>query len=284
MQPLRALSRIFAGLCVCSLFIGCAANPNANAQRLAQSANLQREQVRTDAFLLTSFVRIGSPLESIHFYIEGDGYAWRSRNEPALDPTPRHALALQLAARDPGANVVYLARPCQFTESDPHCETAYWTGKRYAPEVIAALDQAISHYAARAPGLPLDLIGYSGGGALAVLIAARRHDIGSIRTVAGNLDPDAVMRLHDVSPLTLSVNPMSEAAGVAAIPQIHFSGGKDTVVPPSIAEDFVRAVGGACVRLRVIPHMGHEGPWADIWRELLLEPVVCRPRDPPPTG
>jgi pimeloyl-ACP methyl ester carboxylesterase len=233
--------------------------------------------VQTDGFLLTTFARIGTPVESIHIYIEGDGYAWRSRTEPALDPTPRHALALQLAAQDPAANVVYLARPCQFTDNDPHCETAYWTGKRYAPEVIAALDQATSHFAALAPGLPLDLIGYSGGGALAVLIAARRHDIGSIRTVAGNLDPDAVMRLHDVSPLTLSVNPMSEAVSVAAIPQIHFSGGHDTVVPPSIAEDFARAEGGACVQLRVIPKMEHEGPWAGIWRTLLLEPVQCRP-------
>jgi dienelactone hydrolase len=249
-----------------------------HAQRLAESAGLTPELIQTESFELTSFGRVLEPHQPVHIYIEGDGRAWDSKDTPALDPTPRRALALQLAARDPAPNVVYLARPCQFTVRDPRCEVAYWTGRRYAREVVAAMDSAVSRYAARAPGQPLQLIGYSGGGALAVLIAAHRTDVASIRTVAGNLDLDEFTRMHGVSPMRQSLNPMDEARNVARIAQLHFSGGQDTVVPPSVARRFATAVGGSCVRTQVVPGMKHEGPWADVWPTLLSESVDCGPR------
>jgi pimeloyl-ACP methyl ester carboxylesterase len=248
---------------------------NVAAERLAQSAGLTRESIVTDSFVLTSFSRIGDPNAAVDIYIEGDGRAWDSRYTPSLDPTPRHALALQLAARDPAANVVYLARPCQFTARDPRCETAYWTGKRYAPEVITALDDAIGQVATRAPGQSLNLIGYSGGGALAVLVAAGRRDVASLRTVAGNLDLDEFTRLHQVSPLTGSRNPIDAAARVAQIPQVHFSGADDRIVPPSVARHFASAAGGSCVRTEIVPGLGHEGDWARVWPQLLRESVDC---------
>jgi pimeloyl-ACP methyl ester carboxylesterase len=169
----------------------------------------------------------------VDVYIEGGGLAWRSKSEPSMDPTPRHALGLALATADWGANVVYIARPCQFTPMtmNPRCGVAYWTGKRFAPEVVAALGQAIDQVAA---GRTIHLIGYSGGGALAVLVAARHFDVASIRTVAGNLDHDEVNRFHGVSPMPDSLNAIDVAGAVTAVPQIHFSGGDDTVVPAAI--------------------------------------------------
>jgi pimeloyl-ACP methyl ester carboxylesterase len=276
-MPRRGLTGKFAMLLGGYALTACAVSDlNERARKIAEPAQLRRENLQTDPFLLTAFVRLGAANRPIDIYIEGDGRAWQSRSEPALDPTPRRAMALQLAARDPAANVVYLARPCQYTGHDPHCEVAYWTGKRYSPQVIAALDQAVSHYAAFAPGQALNLIGYSGGGTLAVLIAGRRSDIASIRTVAGDLDVDEVMRLHEVSAMPQSVNPIQEASRVAAIPQIHFSGSADRVVPPSIAERFARAVGGTCVQTRVIAGMPHEGRWADPWPSMLTEVPRCR--------
>jgi pimeloyl-ACP methyl ester carboxylesterase len=250
-------------------------SPDRDAQRIAGPALLQRQTVHAGSFVLTSFARIGAPREPIDIYIEGDGRAWQSRGAPAPDPTPRQAMGLKLAAKDPGANVVYLARPCQFTARDSHCDVVYWTGKRYSPEVIAAMNEAVSHYAALVRGSALNLIGYSGGGTLAILIAVRRNDVASIRTVAGNLDVDEVNRLHAVSPMPLSVNPINEAYRVAAIPQIHFSGGADRVVPPAIAERFARAAGGACVQTRIIPGMGHEGRWDERWPLLLAQLPRC---------
>jgi pimeloyl-ACP methyl ester carboxylesterase len=251
------------------MFAGCA-DPNAHADAMAQPAGLRREQIDTDSFVLTAFVRIARRDRPLTVYIEGDGLAWRSRHEPSSDPTPHQALGLALAAADPAANVAYLARPCQFTPmtANPRCGIAYWTDKRYAEEVVAAMNQAVTHYAALAPGQPIHLVGYSGGGALAVLVAARRSDVASLRTVAGNLDHAEVNRLYKVSAMPESLNAIDFARNVAAIPQIHFSGAGDTVVPPAIAQRFAAAA-GPCAQARIVPGVSHDGDWARLWPDLL---------------
>lgn len=261
-----------------TLTAGCGTmDRNAHADALAASGGLKREQIATDGFLLTAFVRIAAPGEPVDVYIEGDGLAWISRGEPSLDPTPREATGLALAARDSAPNVVYLARPCQFTpmSSNPRCGVPYWTGKRFAPEVVGSVDEAVGHFAARAFARRINLIGYSGGGALAVLIAAGRGDIGSIRTVAGNLDDEFVNRLHRVSPMPKSSNPIDVASRVAAIPQVHFSGADDTVVPPEVARRFVNAAGKRCALARTVPDVSHEGEWAKRWPDLLKIKPTC---------
>jgi hypothetical protein len=254
------------------LMSGCASDDrDAHANALAARGGLRRELIDTDSFVLTAYARISRPGEPLHLYIEGDGLAWISRNQPSLDPTPREATGLALAAADPAPNVVYLARPCQYTPMamNPRCALPYWTGKRYAPEVVRSLDQAVDRFAARVPQQRINLVGYSGGGALAVLIAARRTDVASIRTVAGNLDDEFVNRLHQVSPMPASENPIDFAARVAAIPQIHFSSTSDTVVPPVVAQRFVQATGPRCAQVRSIGGVTHEGNWSELWPALL---------------
>ena len=265
--------------CLCMMLgvlAGCA-DPNLHADAMAQTAHLRRAQVTTDSFVLTSFYRITRPDLPLTVYIEGDGLAWRSRTEPSADPTPHQALGLALAAADPAANVVYLARPCQFTPmaANPRCDKAYWTNKRFADEVVVAMNQAVTHYAVQVPGQHIHLIGYSGGGALAVLIAARRNDVASLRTVAGNLDHAEVNRLHHVSAMPGSLNAIDVAPQVASIAQIHFSGSDDAVVPPLIAQRFVAATGGRCAQTHVVPGMNHESDWAGRWPDLLKIPPLC---------
>lgn len=257
---------------------GCAGDPGLHADALAQPAALQREQVSAGMFVLTAYARITRSDQPLTIYIEGDGLAWRNRYEPSDDPTPTRALGLSLAAVDRSANVVYLARPCQFTPmaDNPRCAVPYWTGKRFAPEVVASMDAAVTHYAARVPGQQLHLVGYSGGGAIAVLVAARRSDIASLRTVAGNLDHEAVNRWHKVSSMPDSLNPIGVAAQVAAIPQIHFSGTDDKIVPTAITRSFVNAAGHTCARMQVVDGLSHEGDWAAHWPQLLALPVTCQ--------
>lgn len=262
-------------LTLLALLLGGCADPGRHADELAQPAYLQRELIKTDGFVLTGFYRITRPDLPLTLYIEGDGQAWQSRNQPSTDPTPHKAIGLALAASDPAANVAYLARPCQFTpmQDNPRCNAGYWTDKRYAEEVVAAMNQAVTHYAAA--GQQVNLVGYSGGGALAVLIAARRHDVASIRTVAGNLDHAEVNRLHDVSPMPASLNAIDVARQVASIPQIHFSGTIDSVVPPSIAQRFVAAAGTRCASTYKVPDMAHESDWTQRWPELVARIPAC---------
>lgn len=281
MAGLSRWSRLAMALgmgCIVALSAGCASlDRNAHADALASAAGLKREMVAGGDFHLTMFSRITRADKPLRIYIEGDGLAWVSRSEPSLDPTPVAATGLALAAADASANVAYLARPCQFTpmQEEPRCSVAYWTGKRFAPEVIDAMDAAVGQLAARVPRQPLELVGYSGGGAIAVLIAARRRDVMSLRTVAGNLDVEYVNRLHRVSSMPASRNPIDIARQVAGIAQIHFSSAQDTVVPPEVAARFATAVGGTCVTTSVVTGLAHDGEWASRWAALLEQTPVC---------
>ena len=261
---------------------GCAVVPNQaelnqHAQSLAHAGGLDKAQVQTDSFVLTSFYRITRPDQPLGVYIEGDGFAWRTRSQPSLNPTPIKALGLSLAAADPAPNVVYLARPCQFTPlaANPHCDVSYWTGKRFAEEVIVAMNQALDQYAARVPGQPLQLVGYSGGANIAALLAARRGDVISLRSVAGNLDVDEVNRLHRVTPMPDSLNAIDIAPRLGNMAQVHFSGSDDAVVPPAIAQRFARATAGHCTQIRLVPGMRHDSDWAQRWSQLLSVVPRC---------
>lgn len=252
---------------------GCAAlDPSTHANELAETAGMHAQRLETKDFVLTAFVRMSDPARPVHVYIEGDGLAWLSSTQPSTDPTPHQAEGLALAAADHAANVVYIARPCQFTPMDlnARCDDArWWTSDRYAAEVIDSMNAAVSQIAARAPGQKVDLVGYSGGGAVAVLVAAHRRDVESIRTVAGNLDVEFVNNLHHVSPMPNSLSPVDSARSVSSIPQIHFSGGEDTVVPPAVAARFVTATGSRCARAVTVDGLSHDSYWAAQWGGLL---------------
>jgi hypothetical protein len=134
-------------------------------------------------------------------YLEGDGHAWENRFTPSRDPTPHDAVALKLARQDAGAKVLYLARPCQFLEQAALavCDPRYWTSHRYAPVVIAVLNQVLDEAKQQTHSDRLRLVGYSGGAPLALLLAAHRDDVAAVVTVAGNLDPAAWSAYHGIS-------------------------------------------------------------------------------------
>jgi Serine hydrolase (FSH1) len=263
---------LFAMLTACAQW-----DRNANADAQASPAGLQRELIVTDKFVLTAFSRISQPNAPLHLYIEGDGQAWYSTTEPSLDPTPVDPVALKLAVQDPGANVVYLSRPCQFTppQLNPECGVPWWTGKRFSPAVVQSMNEAVNQLVARTPGQRIDLVGFSGGGAIAILVAARRRDIASIRTVAGNLDDEFINHLHGVASMPESVDAIDYANQVATIAQVHFSGEADAVVPPEVARRFVAAEKSNCARAVTVSGLGHNGDWSSRWHTLLADTPSC---------
>jgi pimeloyl-ACP methyl ester carboxylesterase len=143
------------------------------------------------------------------------------------------------------------------------------------------MDQAVGRFARDAQSTGIDLIGYSGGGAVAALIAARRQDVKSLRTVAGNLDPNGLNEYHEVSPLDeRSLDPMAIAAKLAAIPQYHFTGTEDPVVPALIAENFSKRSGkSACIHILPVRGADHVNGWAEAWSRLLALPLSCSAAD-----
>lgn len=247
------------------------------------AARMQPMELKAEGFVLQSYVRLERSDSPIRVYIEGDGHAWSTRWEPSPDPTPRYAVGLRLALLDPLPNVVYLARPCQYTrEKSPACQETYWTEKRYSSEVVTAMGQALDQILQAVPSPRVELVGYSGGAAIAVMLAAQRRDVISLRTVAGNLDSDAVNQYHHVSAMPLSQNPIAYASALAHLPQRHFIGGRDRIIPPSISAGFITHT--ACTADNIIVKVAdadHQNGWEAVWPDLLIMMPECAlPRHP----
>lgn len=203
----------------------------------------------------------------LRVYIEGDGHAWKSLTQPSRDPTPHNAVGLQLALADPSKDaILYLARPCQYSDNTTGIcsNNKYWTRGRMSETVVANLDEAISQIKQRCGAESLALVGYSGGGGLAVLLASRREDVSFLGTIAGTLDIEAWTALHQVSPLEESLNPLDNAFRIKTIRQMHLSSTADSVMPPSISRSFCERMGRpeAC---RIVTGMAHGSHWETVW-------------------
>jgi pimeloyl-ACP methyl ester carboxylesterase len=270
---LLACALILLGGVGCVQLLGCAADGRARALENAQAQGLRRLAFQGKTFTLAGWLKCGdSP--TLVAYIEGDGAAFVNRRTPSADPTPRDPLAFKLALADPAPSVLYLARPCQYASDAErrNCAAPYWTSARYAEPVIADLDAALSQAKDLCRAGKLELVGYSGGGAAAALVAARRQDVGRLITVAANLDLGAWTRLHDVSPLHDSLDPLLVAETLRELPQIHFAGEDDAVVPASVIQPFVDRVGNPKrARLVLVPDQSHHCCWSVIWPRLLQE-------------
>jgi len=269
------------------LFPGCAGlfpDSYVAADNLAEKAGLKKQFIRTGNFELLTYSHLTVSGTELTIYIEGDGSAWRGRYCLSSDPTPKNPLALKLLLLDPAANIVYIARPCQYVikrKRGENCNSDYWSTKIFSPLVISAMNQACSIMKKQVAATGIHLVGYSGGGAVAVLVASRRNDVLSIRTIAGNLDHKEVCRYHKVSPLTGSLNAIDVADKIRYIPQIHYCGSQDRIVPAFIAKRFVARQGKSrCSRVILVHKVDHCEGWIDQWPVLLRMPLLCFPSSP----
>ncbi len=269
---LFSLGGLVSILCACTSSVWLSDSQLANT--ISEPARLQIKTYKVGQFIVHSRERYDKLGQDLSIYLEGDGLAWVSRREPSRDPTPDNPIGLRLAAIDSAPNVIWLARPCQYTSpiENPHCTAYYWTNGRFAPEIVDAIDQAITAAKLSAKATKIHLIGYSGGGGLAILIAAQRNDVASIRTVAGNIDHPAFTSFHRVTPMSQSLDPASVARRINTIPQWHFFGAEDKVVPKLIGESYIRKAGtSSCLHMHVVPHVSHEKGWDLLWLRLLQE-------------
>lgn len=260
-------------LLLCVLISACAnfspVERRDHADALAAAQGWQALRLPTQNFVLAAYgpVRI-SASKTLTIYMEGDGLAWRNRSQASEDPTPRAPVALELALQHAQGTAAYLARPCQYVDGADQrgCELAYWTDRRFAPAVIDASSTALDALKQRYGAEELVLVGYSGGGAVAALVAARRTDVVRLVTVAGNLDHQAWTRLHGVMPLVGSLNPADAWAALQNIPQLHLVGARDSNITTAVVSAYLaRFPLSHRPRMQVVADFDHVCCWVEQW-------------------
>ncbi len=249
------------------------------AQRIAAPAWMIKRDISANAFSLRAYERIHDRGGVAHIYIEGDGSEYTSPEEWEGNPTPKNPIALHLASKDNAQNVIYLARPCQYTamkSSTESCDEKYWKDSRFSEDVINAYSEALDEIAKRYDITSFHLIGYSGGAALATLIATQRNDILSLRTVSGILNHDTQRSINGLPALTDSLNPANETLSLTKIPQYHFIGGQDEIVPPAVIHSYLQSMPPTnCIQTMLVQEAAYDDGWVNKWPELLKLPVRC---------
>ena len=209
-------------------------------------------------------------MEKLRIYIGGDGRAFVNRSLVATDPTPRDHLGLQLMLRDPGPGV-YVARPCYYDgASADYCDASLWTSHRYSRGVIGSMAAVVRSIAAEFPQASLTLVGYSGGGVLALFVADELTRIDHVMTVAAPLDIDSWASLHGYTPLTGSMNPAQQRNWRQGLQQTHLAGDADRNVTPALVEGIERVWSRADgVAFVTLPAYDHRCCWVRDWSQLL---------------
>ena len=223
------------------------------------------KEIKTDTFNLASWQKITNPKAKYKIYVEGDGYAYNKYGRPTKDPTPRNKMLQKLAFKDHNANVIYLGRPCQYIKS-PICSQRHWTTARFSPEVINAEYQAIKELVGNAPTV---LVGFSGGAQVAGLISSAKRglNVEKIITIAGNLDHQTWAEHHKLPPLNESLNLADYYDNFIKIPQIHYVGEDDDVIPPHLVQQFIKNN----APIIIVPNTTHSNGWDKIAEDIINE-------------
>lgn len=233
---------------------------------MTQKVHFQSKDINTDYFNLRVYVKIKDKNLPLKVYIEGDGFAWIDRHTLSSNPTPVNPVALKLATMDTYENIAYIARPCQYI-TNKNCTKEYWSHKRFSKEVIQSINQAVSILKKQTKSNQIKLVGFSGGGAIAALLAAKRDDVKDIVTIAGNLNHELLNKHHNTSPMSGSLNPVDIASSISHIKQIHYIGGKDTIIPRKIAYSFKEAsINFTNIQIIDIPNATHLNGWKVIFK------------------
>lgn len=266
LQWFRRLFRVAMLACLTS---GCT-GPALRADAIAATAAFVRTTVQGMPFEHVAYTAHNAePTAPLWVYIEGDGVPWINETIPSRDPTPRTLVALALMAKGPRP-AVYLGRPCYFgTSEQAPCEPVWWTHRRFGPEVVGSMVAALRQLIAERDwtGRVINLVGFSGGGTLATLMAARMADVCALITIASPLDIDEWAQSRGYSPLVGSENPALLPPLADKVRQLHLRGEHDEVVLPGNGSEFRRR--NPAARFQVIADVEHGPAWIAIWENLL---------------
>ncbi len=248
-----------------TLFVsGCSTIPDTQT-RVSEAQNLFAirgfETAHYDHIFTAS--KITQPTKTTRIYIEGDGFAYITPVQPSPDPTPLKPMLAALASQDTAANVIYMGRPCQYGHEG--CAMADWTTDRFSQKNLFVINQTISILKEKYNLHEIELIGYSGGGYFATILAATRCDVVALRTLAGNMNVEAFTELHQIDTLRTSDDFLMHLDALREVPQLHLVSRDDTIIPPVLVQNYIDQLGSVIARAVVVEGPTHGDGWGDAW-------------------
>jgi hypothetical protein len=235
---------------------------------IAAKNNFKNFVFNTKNYQIFSAQRLIYKNQIINIYIEGDGRSWIDRDTISSNPTPVVPFALNLANLDADNNVIYLARPCQYAFNQK-CNESVWTSHQFSKPVLMSYMEVLDTIKEQNNNNKFNLIAYSGGATIALMLGANREDIQSIRTIAGNLDHNELSKITKTSPLTHSVAAKEFIFKTEKIPQIHYHGNKDEVIPNQIYLNYQNSFAKTnCVKIVEVEGFKHTSKdWESFWKK-----------------
>jgi len=204
----------------------------------------------------------------LHVFIEGDASVKQALRSAPPDPTPRQLLMLGLM-RQHNAGAIVLGRPCyhgMFTADK--CEVRHLGPERYSADSVSSMIAALQKEMNRAHAKQVIIFGYSGGGTLAMLMAAQYPAVAALVTLAGNLDNATLTAYHNAPALSGSLNPADLPALPASVVQVHFFGAKDEITPAFLAQKTLARQKASAI---ILQRIDHECCWHEVWPDILAK-------------
>ena len=193
------------------------------------------------------------PNAPLRIYIEGDG-----------NPTPKRPIAFELSERDKNDNIIYVSRPCQYVFCQECKNPDLWGKERFNEEIVDEMKSLISYLAKKYNSTELELVGYDGGGTMALLIATKMP-VNRVITIGGILD---TKNYAEEQGITLNgMNPADYKPRLSSVPQVHYVGMNDNKATRAQAERFVgRMRNPVSAVVKLVPNANHTN-----WKNLIVE-------------
>lgn len=247
------------------MFIGSCTVKKTSLDSYIAADVLKKSSIQTQYFDHVLFSNNKQPTKILYVYFGGDGKPWLNGQNKAKDPTGENNLTLSLMAQV-NHPAIFIARPCYFgTVVQVQCSADLWTNGRYSERVLTSMEEALILTLTKRPNTKLVLIGYSGGGVIASILANRVPNVVALVTIAANLDIDLWTKMRGYQPLYDSLNPIDMELLNKGIIAVHLIGEQDTVVPNEVTLAFVQKHGGLVWRYA---NYGHLCCWQDNWPEI----------------
>ena len=252
----------------------CANSPTKRFQEIALQYSFVESTINGHGFDHAIFAKPASESNEantspFHIYIEGDGHPFFNNRYINADPTSTRGLMLKLMQLD-SAKTALVGRPCYHSRKSDECKNSqWWTSHRYGTKVITSMAAAIENL--NTERRPIILIGYSGGGALASLLATKVKKVQQVLTINANLDIDAWTNTHAYTPLTGSLNPIEHISQTIHIPQLHLIGKGDRNIP---YESWAPKLSSYGADILIYDDIDHKCCWEAIWPDILKQHVT----------